>query len=62
MSDNEMTEPVMDGANDATNKEKLDGLKAQVDQDHAGETDEAKAEHLGKRMDASQVHDEPESD
>ena len=30
MSDNEQTEPVMDGATDATNHEKLQGLIEQV--------------------------------
>jgi len=56
------TSPIMDGSDDATNAEKLAGLKQQVDNDLSGETDEAKAEHLTVRMDESGVDDEPTDD
>jgi hypothetical protein len=50
-SDSMYAGPVMDGATEATEKEKLDGLKAQVEHDHADETDAAKQQHLGERVD-----------
>jgi hypothetical protein len=62
MSDNEQTEPVMDGATDATNHEKLQGLIEQVDNDHAGEGAGAMADHLRDRMDETGVEDEDAGD
>jgi hypothetical protein len=62
MSDNEQTEPVMDGATDATNHEKLQGLIEQVDNDHASEGAGAMADHLRDRMDETGVEDEDAGD
>ncbi|KIQ10739.1 MULTISPECIES: hypothetical protein [Curtobacterium] len=62
MSDNEQTEPVMDGATDATNHEKLQGLIEQVDHDHAGEGAGAMADHLRDRMAETGVEDEEAGD
>ncbi|WIE72300.1 hypothetical protein [Curtobacterium sp. MCJR17_020] len=62
MSDNEQTEPVMDGANEATNHEKLHGLIEQVDNDHHGEGAGAMADHLRDRMDETGVEDEEAGD
>ncbi|MFJ3033579.1 hypothetical protein ACIPC2_04090 [Curtobacterium pusillum] len=62
MSDHEQTEPVMDGATEATNHEKLHGLIEQVDQDHAGEGAGAMADHLRDRMDETGVEDEEAGD
>lgn len=59
MSDNEQTEPVMDGATDATNKEKLDGLIEQVENDRGSEGASSMADELRNRMEETQV--EPES-
>lgn len=60
MSDNEQTEPVMDGATDATNHEKLSGLIEQVNHDHGTEGAASMADHLRDRMDETGV--EPEDD
>jgi hypothetical protein len=62
MSDNEQTEPVMDGATDATNHEKLRGLIEQVDNDHHGEGAGVMADHLRDRMDETGVEDEDAGD
>ncbi|MDK8171124.1 hypothetical protein QP735_01160 [Curtobacterium citreum] len=52
------TEPVMDGANEATNHEKLRGLIEQVDHDHHDEGAGAMADHLRDRMDETGVEHE----
>jgi hypothetical protein len=52
----------MDGATDATNHEKLQGLIEQVDHDHAGEGAGAMADHLRDRMDETGVEDEEAGD
>jgi hypothetical protein len=44
------TEPVMDGAGDATNDEKLSGLVEQVEQDHGAEGAGVMADHLRDRL------------
>lgn len=65
MSDNaqhEQTEPVMDGATDATNHEKLSGLVEQVSNDHGDEGAAAMADHLRDRMDETGVVDEEGGD
>ncbi|MBO0985730.1 hypothetical protein [Rathayibacter sp. SD072] len=51
MSENEQTGPVMDGAEDASNDEKLSGLVEQVDQDHGAEGAGAMADELRERAD-----------
>lgn len=51
MSDNTQTEPVMDGANEATDDEKLAGLITQVDHDHGVEDGASKAGHVQDRLD-----------
>jgi hypothetical protein len=43
-------EPVMDGANDATDEEKLHGLIEQVEHDHGEEGPAAMADHLRDRV------------
>lgn len=62
MSDDEQTEPVMDGATEATNHEKLQGLIEQVDNDHRDEGAGAMADHLRDRMDETGVEDEEAGD
>ncbi|MCA5923158.1 MULTISPECIES: hypothetical protein [Curtobacterium] len=62
MSDNEQTEPVMDGATEATNHEKLQGLIEQVDHDHGDEGAGAMADHLRDRMDETGVEAEEGGD
>jgi hypothetical protein len=62
MSDNEQTEPVMDGATDATNHEKLAGLIEQVNHDHGSEGAASMADHLRDRMDETGVEHEDEGD
>lgn len=65
MSDNrepEQTEPVMDGATDATNHEKLRGLIEQVHDDHHDEGAGAMADELRDRMDETGVEDEDDGD
>ena len=52
----------MDGANEATNHEKLRGLIEQVDHDHPGEGAGAMADHLRDRMDETGVEDEDAGD
>ena len=44
------SEPVMEGANDASNEEKLHGLIEQVEQDHGDEGPAAMADHLRDRV------------
>ncbi len=56
----EQTAPVMDGAEEATNHEKLRGLIEQVDHDHHGEGAGAMADHLRDRMAETGVEDEDE--
>jgi hypothetical protein len=58
MSTPDQTEPVMDGATDATNSEKLHGLIEQVDHDHGDEGAAAMADHLRDRMDETGVEHE----
>ena len=50
MSDNTQSEPIMDGAGDATNEEKLAGLVEQVEHDHGDEGAAAMADHLRDRL------------
>lgn len=52
----------MDGANEATNHEKLRGLIEQVDHDHRDEGAGAMADHLRDRMDETGVEDEDAGD
>jgi hypothetical protein len=52
------TEPVMDGANDATNEDKLHGLVEQVQQDHGHEGAGVMADHLRDRLDETGVEAE----
>ncbi|MWV47743.1 hypothetical protein GRS96_00460 [Rathayibacter sp. VKM Ac-2803] len=47
----EQDQPVMDGADDASNDEKLSGLIEQVDQDHGSEGAGAMADALRDRAD-----------
>ena len=47
----EQNQPVMDGAEDASNDEKLSGLIEQVDQDHGAEGAGAMADELRDRAD-----------
>ncbi|WP_156364611.1 hypothetical protein [Curtobacterium sp. Leaf261] len=58
MSKPDQTEPVMDGATDATNHEKLHGLIEQVEHDHGHEGAASMADHLRDRMDETGVEDE----
>lgn len=62
MSDQEQTHPIMDGAEEATNEEKLHGLVEQVEHDHGHEGAGAMADHLRDRMDETGVEDEDEPD
>jgi len=57
-NENVQTGPVMDGADEATNHDKLRGLIEQVDHDHHGEGAAAMADHLRDRMDETGVEDE----
>ncbi|MBD8704547.1 hypothetical protein SOM11_06565 [Frigoribacterium sp. CFBP9039] len=59
MTEKKQTEPVMDGATEATNDEKLSGLIEQVEQDHGHEGAGAMADHLRDRMDETKT--EPEN-
>jgi hypothetical protein len=52
------SEPVMDGATDATNDEKLHGLVQQVTHDHGDEGAAAMADHLRDRLDETGVEAE----
>lgn len=61
-NDAEQTEPVMDGATDATNHEKLSGLIEQVNHDHGHEGAASMADHLRDRMDETGVEDEDRGD
>lgn len=62
MNDKEQTEPVMDGATEATNHEKLSGLIEQVNHDHGHEGAAAMADHLRDRMDETGVEHEDGGD
>ncbi|KQO81953.1 MULTISPECIES: hypothetical protein [unclassified Frigoribacterium] len=59
MTDEKQTEPIMDGATEATNDEKLSGLIEQVEHDHGDEGAGAMADHLRDRMDETRT--EPEN-
>lgn len=50
MSDDTQDQPIMDGAGDASQKDKLAGLIEQVDNDHGGEGAAAMADHLRDRV------------
>jgi len=50
MSDDKQTEPVMDGADEATDHEKLSGLIEQVAADHGDEGAASMADHLRDRV------------
>lgn len=64
MSDTEQNQPVMDGADDASNDEKLSGLIEQVDHDHGDEGAGAMADALRDRADETDtaITSEEESD
>lgn len=62
MSDTEQHHPIMDGAEDATNEEKLHGLVEQVEHDHGDEGAAAMADHLRDRMAETGVEDEDIND
>jgi hypothetical protein len=62
MTDSEQDRPVMDGAEDATNAEKLHGLIEQVEQDHGDEGAAAMADHLRDRMAETGVETEEPGD
>jgi hypothetical protein len=62
MSDNTQSEPIMDGSDDATDKEKLAGLIEQVEQDHGDEGPGAMADHLRNRMAETEVLSEEQAD
>ena len=52
------SEPIMDGATDATNEEKLHGLVQQVQHDHGDEGPGVMADHLRDRLDETGVEAE----
>ncbi|QCR42254.1 hypothetical protein C1N91_00585 [Curtobacterium sp. SGAir0471] len=60
--DEVQTAPVMDGATEATNEEKLHGLVEQVEHDHGHEGAGAMADHLRDRMDETGVEEEHPND
>jgi hypothetical protein len=62
MSDDKQTEPVMDGATEATDDEKLSGLIEQVEADHGDEGAAAMADHLRDRVDETAQADESPAD
>jgi hypothetical protein len=62
MSDSEQDKPVMDGADDATNAEKLHGLIEQVEHDHGAEGAGAMADHVRDRMEETGVEAEEPGD
>ena len=62
MSDEKQTEPVMDGATEATDHEKLSGLIEQVEADHGDEGSASMADHLRDRMDETAQADESPAD
>ena len=62
MSEKEQTEPVMDGATEATDDEKLSGLIEQVDEDHGGEGAAAMADRLRDRVTETEAEDEEPGD
>lgn len=62
MSDSEQTAPMMDGSNEATNKEKLSGLIEQVEHDHGSEGAAAMSDQLRDRMDETKVEPEGPGD
>lgn len=62
MSESTQSEPVMDGSDDATEADKRAGLAAQVEQDHADESDAAKAGHLQDRIAEADVEPDAAAD
>ena len=52
------SEPIMDGATDATNEEKLHGLVQQVQHDHGDKGAGVMADHLRDRLDETGVEAE----
>ncbi|MBF4461264.1 MULTISPECIES: hypothetical protein [unclassified Rathayibacter] len=62
MSDTEQNRPVMDGADDASNDEKLSGLIEQVEHDHGAEGAGAMADALRDRADESEIEITEESE
>lgn len=56
------TAPIMDGADDATDHEKLSGLIEQVEHDHGHEGAASMADHLRDRMDETRTADEEPGD
>ncbi len=52
------SEPIMDGATDATNEEKFHGLVQQVQHDHGDEGAGVMADHLRDRLDETGVEAE----
>lgn len=62
MSDHTQNGPVMDGSDDATKHEKLEGLIEQVDHDHGDEGAGAMADDLRDRMDETKVEPEDGGD
>ncbi len=58
----EQHHPVMDGAEEATNEEKLHGLVEQVEHDHGHEGAAAMADHLRDRAAETGVETEEPSD
>ncbi len=62
MSDQHTGGPVMDGADDASDSDKLAGLIAQVDHDKGGEGAGAMADELRGRMAETEVEPEEPGD
>ena len=58
MSDHTQNGPVMDGATDASDQEKLDGLVEQVDHDHQGDAAGTAEEDLRTRIDETDTQTE----
>ncbi|WP_375386903.1 hypothetical protein [uncultured Amnibacterium sp.] len=54
--------PIMDGSDDATDEQKLAGLREQVEHDRAGEGEAAKADELRDRMAQTEVEPEESDD
>ena len=62
MSDDTQDAPVMDGAADATDHEKLSGLIEQVEQDHGDEGAAAMADRLRDRLPETKAEPEDPGD
>ncbi|CAD6009534.1 hypothetical protein [Agreia sp. COWG] len=60
MSNEEQNKPVMEGSDDASNSEKLSGLKAQVEHDHGHQGADSVSSHLKDRMAETGVEEEEE--